>query len=194
MEGCCKRPSPARTPITHSRFPVNPAARPASWRMSYIRSAVRATIHPCGFGGRQRFQKNRPHPPELAVGTNTSTTFHEPACCKVCGFFLGLFPIAQATLEERGWSTQTTIHSPRVGRRPYRRVRHRKKCAVKLTPGFRSNPTNQAFPPRADLPRDAARPSSPNPSRAVVAGSGTLDDFSNVARSCLVGLPYRVTE
>jgi hypothetical protein len=41
---------------------------------------------------RQSFQKNRPHPPELAVGINTSTTFHEPARCRACGVFFAIGP------------------------------------------------------------------------------------------------------
>lgn len=54
--------------------------------MSCIRHAVGLLFRPCGFGERQSFQKNRPHPPELAVGNNTSTKFPEPAHRKVCGF------------------------------------------------------------------------------------------------------------
>lgn len=50
---------------------------------------------PCSFGERQRFQKNRPHPPELAAGNNTSTTFHEPARRKVCGFSLAHIPVGK---------------------------------------------------------------------------------------------------
>jgi hypothetical protein len=43
--------------------------------MSSTRLTVWLLSDPCGFGERQSFQKNKPHPPELAVGTNTSTKF-----------------------------------------------------------------------------------------------------------------------
>jgi hypothetical protein len=34
------------------------------------------------------FQKNSPHSPEPPVDNNTGTKVSEPACRKVCGFFV----------------------------------------------------------------------------------------------------------
>lgn len=41
---------------------------------------------------KQSFQKSCPHPPELAAGDNTSTTFHKSARRKVCGFSFAHIP------------------------------------------------------------------------------------------------------
>jgi membrane-associated phospholipid phosphatase len=50
---------------------------------------------PCGFGVRQRFQKNRPHPPEPAVGNNTGTNFPSPHAIRSAGFFMsGRIPLS----------------------------------------------------------------------------------------------------
>src|SRR5438105_3350593 len=67
-----------------------------SWRISRIRQVIQVPSAPCGFGERQRFQKSKPHPPELAVGTNASTTFVE----KPAGF---VFVLGTKSAHAGGW-------------------------------------------------------------------------------------------
>jgi hypothetical protein len=42
---------------------------------------------------RHSFQKNRPHPPEPAVGNNTGTSFKSPHAARSAGFFMIRIPM-----------------------------------------------------------------------------------------------------
>jgi hypothetical protein len=55
---------------------------------SSLTHAILYDTCPCGFGVRQRFQKNKPHPPEPAVGNNTGTNSPNPHAIRSAGFSL----------------------------------------------------------------------------------------------------------